>query len=218
MTASAREDILKRLRARPTGSAVPAEPDFDVVRGRDWSTEEKIERLTAQLNSVNGEVYRLKEADLADAVLDRLARSDARTLLLGRNSVYRDALSARQPNSLTLLAYDRDIESWRETLFHEVDAALTTTRGAIAETGSLILWPTPEEPRLMSLVPPLHIAVVSTRALYSTFSEAIAEQRWSAGMPTNALLVSGPSKTADIEQTLVYGAHGPRELVVFLVP
>lgn len=218
MTASARDDILKRLRARPTESAAPAEPDFGVVHSRDWSTEEKIERLTAQLNSVNGEVYRVAQADLADAVLDRLARSSARNLLLGRNSPYREALSAKRSDSLALLSYDRDIEHWRGTLFHEVDAALTSTRGAIAETGSLILWPTPEEPRLMSLVPPLHMAVVSTRALYNTFSEVIDDQQWSAGMPTNALLVSGPSKTADIEQTLVYGAHGPRELAVFLVP
>jgi L-lactate dehydrogenase complex protein LldG len=37
-------------------------------------------------------------------------------------------------------------------------------------------------------------------------------------LPTNALLISGPSKTADIQQTLAYGAHGPRELVVLIVP
>jgi len=42
-------------------------------------------------------------------------------------------------------------------------------------------------------------------------------QRWSDGMPTNALLVSGPSKTADIQVTLAYGAHGPKELVVLLL-
>jgi L-lactate dehydrogenase complex protein LldG len=40
---------------------------------------------------------------------------------------------------------------------------------------------------------------------------------WQQGLPTNALLVSGPSKTADIQQTLAYGAHGPKELVVLLI-
>ena len=42
-------------------------------------------------------------------------------------------------------------------------------------------------------------------------------QDWAAGLPTNVLLVSGPSKTADIEQVLAYGAHGPRELIVLVL-
>jgi len=43
------------------------------------------------------------------------------------------------------------------------------------------------------------------------------EQGWAGAMPTNALLVSGPSKTADIQQTLAYGAHGPKELLVLIL-
>ena len=69
----------------------------------------------------------------------------------------------------------------------------------------------------MSLVPPIHIAVLEASGLYSTFHEAMHEQNWASGMPTNALLVSGPSKTADIEQTLAYGVHGPKELIVLVV-
>ena len=54
----------------------------------------------------------------------------------------------------------------------------------------------------MSLVPAVHLAVLKAGKIYQTFSEAIREGRWAEGMPTNALLISGPSKTADIEQTL----------------
>ena len=45
----------------------------------------------------------------------------------------------------------------------------------------------------------------------------VRHQNWASGMPTNALLVSGPSKTADIEQTLAYGVHGPKELIILVI-
>ena len=115
-----------------------------------------------------------------------------------------------------LIDYKDPIEESKDLLF-EIDAAITTTRGGIAETGSLILWPTPDEPRLMSLVPPIHIAVLYASDIYSTFREAMISENWSSEMPTNALLISGPSKTADIEQTLVYGIHGCKELVVLVL-
>jgi hypothetical protein len=69
----------------------------------------------------------------------------------------------------------------------------------------------------MSLVPPIHIALLDADQLYDTLFDAMQAQGWSDGMPTNALLVSGPSKTADIQVTLAYGAHGPKELVVLLL-
>ena len=117
----------------------------------------------------------------------------------------------------TLVPYADTVEAWKERLFFETEAAITSCRGGIAETGTLILWPTPEEPRLMSLVPPVHFAVLRATDLYSTFAEAVREQNWIAGLPTNALLISGPSKSADIEQTLAYGVHGPKELIVLLL-
>ncbi|PWC32816.1 lactate utilization protein [Azospirillum sp. TSO35-2] len=117
----------------------------------------------------------------------------------------------------TLIPYDKPIEDLKPQLFTAIDAGLTTTRGAIAETGSLILWPSADEPRTLSLVPHIHIALLRADALYDTFLQAMREQRWADAMSTNALLISGPSKTADIEQTLAYGVHGPKRLVVLVV-
>ena len=89
--------------------------------------------------------------------------------------------------------------------------------GVVAESGSLVLWPDAEEPRLMSLVPPVHVALLDADRLYENFAALIVAEHWGDGMPTNALLISGPSKTADIEQTLAYGIHGPKELVTLLL-
>jgi L-lactate dehydrogenase complex protein LldG len=87
----------------------------------------------------------------------------------------------------------------------------------VADTGSLVLQPGPSEPRTLSLVPPLHIAVVRASRLYPSLAAAWAALQPQADMPTNLLLISGPSKTADIQQVLAFGAHGPKELVIVLV-
>src|SRR5690349_18705803 len=67
---------------------------------------------------------------------------------------------ANNPDLPKLKAYDRPVEEWKAELFNDTPASLTTTLGAIAATGSLILWPTREEPRLMSLAPPVHFALL----------------------------------------------------------
>ena len=115
------------------------------------------------------------------------------------------------------LINNRPVEEWEAELFDDTPASLTGTLGAIAATGSLILWPSREEPRLMSLVPPVHFALLKASEVYDNFFEVQQKQQWAAGMPTNALLVSGPSKPADIEQVLAYGAHGPKDLVVLIL-
>ena len=116
-----------------------------------------------------------------------------------------------------LVTREVDVDGWKEELFFDIDAAITSPRSGIAEVGAMILWPTPEEPRTFSLVPPVHIAVVEADKLHNTFSDAIINEKWYDGIPTNPLLISPPSNSADIEQTLAYGVHGPVELIVLLI-
>jgi L-lactate dehydrogenase complex protein LldG len=115
-----------------------------------------------------------------------------------------------------LRPYEQAVESFKEELF-AIDAGITGTAGAVAETGALILWPDETEPRLISLVPAVHIAVLDADRIYDTLDEAVEKGGWAEGMPTNALLVSGPSKTADIELVLAFGVHGPKALVVLVL-
>lgn len=215
---SAREQILQRLRQRHGGEIAVPETDFSVIADREWSAAEKLDRFQKMIESVHGEVHRVSEDDWLDTLADILQSRSARNLLVPlKHAIGRTIRDADRPDLPELLGYDTAIEHWQPKLFNDVDAAITSTRGAIAETGSLILWPNADEPRLMSLVPPIHIAVLEADQIFATFHEAIALQRWASGMPTNALLISGPSKTADIEQTLAYGVHGPKELIVIVI-
>ncbi|MHB0777556.1 LutC/YkgG family protein [Halomonas sp. WWR20] len=214
---SARDSILKRLRERTDGALTSPESDFAVVTGRGWTPDERLQRFEEKIASVHGEVIHADRTNWTAVLATVLADKGVKRLGLGReHPVAVEARTALANSGVELVDADRDIESWHREQFETLDAGLTSTRGGIAETGSLWLWPTPDEPRRLSLVPPLHIAVLDTRTLQDTFFDVIETHRWSRNMPTNALLISGPSKTADIEQTLAYGVHGPRELVVLV--
>jgi L-lactate dehydrogenase complex protein LldG len=112
--------------------------------------------------------------------------------------------------------FNRPIEDFKAELFDAVDAGLTIADGAIAETGTLFQINPHKMPRTLSLVPPVHFCVLDVNRILPTLASAVATEGWQAAMPSNLLFITGPSKTADIQQTLAYGAHGPKELVVLL--
>ncbi len=208
-----RNRILQRLRAvrrepPPLPVAPPTAPDDD--------REALIARFTAALRAVRGEVHRLRDGDWPGWLARELPARGIRRLMTGSGPLA-ERLHAAPPAGLDLRRYDLAVEECKDTLFHDIDAGLTGCHGAIAATGSLILWPNRTEPRLLSLVPPVHIAVLDPASLHPDLASAVRAQRWHQGLPANALLVTGPSKTADIEQTLTWGIHGPRELIVLIV-
>lgn len=213
---SARDTILQRLRNRSGDHLPTPERDFTAMERPDWSTEEKLARFRSAMEPVHGNIHDCRGVDWVATLAGLLAERQVSRVLVGRGAEPLATLRASEQELPDILVYDEPVESWQEHLFNDVDVGLTTTRGGIAETGSLILWPTAEEPRLTSLVPPIHVALLKASELFATLREAMATQGWHRAMPTNALLVSGPSKTADIEQTLAYGVHGPRELIVLV--
>lgn len=213
---SARENILQRLRSAPQGTqALPPDVSgfYAATATGNSDRAARIERFCEKMIFWHGEVVPVTRANWPQKLHDLAAAKGVRSLLCGK------------PHAADLLAtgisglkpYDRPIDGWKRELFEEIDASLTSTRGAIAETGTLIIWPDVEEPRLMSLVPPIHFALLDADQIYDDLFQAMTAQGWSTSMPTNALLVSGPSKTADIQVTLAYGAHGPKELIVLLL-
>jgi len=88
---------------------------------------------------------------------------------------------------------------------------------ALADTGTLVMLASPAEARLISLLPPVHIAVVPIERVLSGLDELFAVLPNPAAQTSSMVLITGPSRTADIEQILVRGVHGPGEIHVVLV-
>jgi L-lactate dehydrogenase complex protein LldG len=210
----ARERILGRLRAnRPPASTAP--PTYRKPLG--WDRATRIAMFTERMQAVRGEVHRLSDGDWVDWLIANLPDRGMRRGLVGTGPIAREFAAQAGREAFDITRYDQAVEDWKPSLFNRIDFAVTGARAGLAESGSLVLWPDAAEPRLMSLAPPVHVAVLAADHLYENFADLLAQEDWTAGMPSNALLISGPSKTADIEQTLAFGIHGPKQLITLLI-
>ena len=213
----ARTAILARLRTAGSGGPLP-DLDTAVLERRRWSPAERVQRLRRGMEAVHTEFLEARTEDWPEVLGAFCEREGIKTLLYGPGTEAGRRLAAVMAVTATALRpYDAPVETFKDELFQAVDAGFTTTLGGVAETGGLLVAPGPQEPRLLSLVPPVHLALLRASAIHDTLWSAIRALGWGQAPPPNALMISGPSKTADIEQTLAYGVHGPRRLVVILV-
>lgn len=106
-----------------------------------------------------------------------------------------------------------------ETDFMQAEVGITLCESLIARNGSILLSNGNAAGRRLSIYPPHHIVVAFTSQLVPDLKDALKQlkARYSTNIPSMVSVVTGPSRTADIEKTLVLGAHGPKELIVFLL-
>src|SRR5664279_4356239 len=209
MPDTARAAILGRLHAAAgSGSALAAlgKTLSIPLSSKGWSPAERLTRLRRAMEAVKTEFLEATEEGWPKTARDFLVSQGVKRVAYGPATEAGRALAAAFPPGTLpeLVPYDRPVEELKGALFTDIDAGFTAVRSAIAETGSLVLWPSPEEPRLLSLVPPLHIALLSAATIRDTLLSVLRDEGWAKGLPPNVVLVSGPSKTADIEQTLAY--------------
>jgi len=219
-----RESILGALRAAapaptPDSRALEARINQHQAHGalRNASPSQRAEVMERIMTSVRTEVLRCDAATWPTLMADKLAQAGVQRLLLDHTTAEGAALAVALPQNVQTLPFSQPLEAWKGILFSGVDAGFTLARSGIAATGTLVLAPDAGTPRTVSLVPPLHVALVYASTLHADLHAAMHAEGWSAGMPTNLVLVSGPSKTSDIQQTLAYGAHGPAALWVVIV-
>lgn len=213
-----REKILSKLRAnrRPFPDAAPAPAHYLEVTSVEHS--DMIARFTAELERLTGKVHDCADAASAiQTVLDLVATDheimawDALPL-----AGLTDALQAR---GVTVTSARARGESRQEDLSRlaQLRVGITGADAGLATTGTLVLITDEQQGRMPSLLPPVHIAVLRKERLFATMEAWIrAEGRAAFERSVSIAFVTGPSRTSDIEMTLILGVHGPAAVHVVL--
>lgn len=217
---SARENILARIRqAQGRGGAEPAEAELAAVRAaiaqRQRGPQPSIARPADLVVAFRGECDRLATTHAEASEPADVPKEIARYLEangLERRVVLWHELAALDWAAAGIAVDDRPAQGADRT-------GVTGCFCAIAETGTVLLLGGADTPKATALLPETHICIVRRSRLVATMEDSFAMLRRERGeLPRATWFVSGPSRTADIEQTIVIGAHGPYRTHVILVP
>lgn len=206
---NAREAILGAVRASLGRGALDdarrAELDARIpAHTRPAQTDDPVERFVRKFESRAGTVTRVASRDeIVAAVEAYRASHDLKK-------------KAAVGGSLRDLKWPRGWKVHHEAAGIDEALSVTTCFIAVAETGSLIFASGPDNPITHNFVPDDHIVVLETDQIVPYFEDVWPRLR-ARGMPRAVNIVSGPSRTADVEQTIQLGAHGPRRVHVILV-
>jgi len=208
-----RDFILHRVRTALGRSAAQPPPPAPEVQlpVREVPLERRIEIFSAALEKLGGRTVVAASAEEARAYAARLV--EGKRAVASNAPLLADcgltSLAGVRSGFSTALELRRALES--------ADVGITGADYALAETGSLVLLSSASEARLVSLLPPVHLAVVLRDRLLTGLDELVSVLPDPAAATSALVIITGPSRTADIEQILVRGVHGPREVHVLLV-
>ena len=205
---TSKERILARLHSARVGSRLPrvdAPPTPATVRP---TADACLLRFEVEAAALGMECY--VEPSLAD-VRTRLA-----ALVDGRRVSSWDP--AHLPYQAATALTDPILGNSTRAEQASAEVGVTGCDAAIAETASLVLFSGPGRSRVVSLLPPFHVAIVERSVLQFSMAEVFESHRARLCDSTSCTLITGPSRTADIELTLTLGIHGPGRVAVIVGP
>lgn len=187
----------------PKGSPVPA------------PIEDPVGRFLEELGAVGGHGARVENLAEAQDHVVSLARERGAESLVRWDDAELIGFDAPLAEAGVEVALWRDLEDFR-AVASRADIGLSTASWAIAETGSLVLESGPGRGRSVTLLPPTYVAVLRAGRILGTVPEAIG--KYAGGrLPSNVCFHTGPSRSGDIEMSLVTGMHGPGDVHVVVV-
>jgi L-lactate utilization protein LutC len=205
-----RDHILHRVRTAIGRSAgqPAAEPPPVRIRIPSVDIEARIESMLARVEALAGKALRSTDP-----------RAFVESAIAGKTAVASNAPYLAECGITSLPGVRSgvtDRAALRE-LCATVDIGITSADYALADTGSLVMLSSPREARMISLLPPAHIAVVPRDRILTGLDELFTILPNPAEQTSSMVLITGPSRTADIEQILVRGVHGPGQITVVVV-
>jgi L-lactate dehydrogenase complex protein LldG len=205
-----RDNILHKIRTalgRGAGQAV-ADPPPALIRIPEVPIETRIASMLERVRALAG------VADVSDDPRGFVAQAIAGKTAVASNAPFLAECGITHLPGVRCGITDR--AELRE-LCATVDVGITSADYALADTGSLVMIASPQEARMISLLPPAHIAVVPRARILTGLDELFSLLPHPAESSSSMVLITGPSRTADIEQILVRGVHGPGLLTVVVV-
>lgn len=230
MSMTEREKILGRIREALTltaphpgthGGHEPAQtfPGRPVQSAKPWlpdggeTPEEQIAHFRAASADLKTDFREATDEAAAMAILKEIAQAEGwKKIATHRSELTDKAASALGlPKLLTGGGYDKNE-------MEACDAGITECDVLIAQTGSLIVTSRSSGGRALSVLPPHHVVIARREQLVRdlTAGFALIQKKYADNYPSMISLVTGPSRTGDIERILVLGAHGPKKLTVIL--
>lgn len=227
------QDFLKRFKSNAPISTT----SFDRAELEGWARDFRVglsaqhETLAAQfgqaLELAGGKFYQARDQEAAAATALQIAQAhEAQSVVAWNHPLLAVTLAALQGAGISVTRSEVRDGNTREGIRQasaRAEIGLTACDYAIAETGTLLLIGNAQQGRLTSLLPITHIALIAPDQLAPTLANAFRLLRLArlsstdGRLPSNISLHTGPSKTADIEQTLTKGVHGPKEVHIILV-
>ncbi len=222
MEESARDEILNRLKAAPK-KAIPPRPDRPALRETSLSGEELIDTFSKYLTEETGVVHRVRDRrEVLEKLTEIVRQEGLKKVMITTDGVIASLdLPAwgRENNVQIMTPHDfADRDSYRNAVFLEADAGISTADFAVAESGSLGILHSRDQARLVSLAPILHIVVVPVERMVGVYEQVIQKVFKGKEKCTGQFsFITGPSMSADIQATPFKGMHGPRKVIVILV-
>jgi L-lactate dehydrogenase complex protein LldG len=222
MSSSVRDEILSRLKAAPK-VLIPPRPPKPKLHEHSLTGAAVVEKFVKTLIEETGIVHQVKNNEEALQKLLDIAREEGLKKVMASNDEIIAPLNLKawgEKHGLRVMTPkdypDRD--SYRDAVFDQADAGITGANFAVAESGSLGLAFHPDQARLVSLAPILHIAIVPVDRVLAYYEQGIKKIFGEKGKyPSQFVFITGPSMTGDIEGVLFKGMHGPRKVFVILV-
>jgi len=214
---SSRDAILGRIRTALAGSPPVAPPEPDEVWPRETPAPQAMaDRFAAELKEVHGETIRCASmAEAQQRLADLIQQDGWQTLSAAEGPLCRELLSALPAERVAWLQ-----DGWTARDMAQLSASVIEPEYLLADTGSSVVSCSTAPMRLLCYLPPACVIIATTKKLVEHLPaawEGLAARAADPAARGEIVLITGPSRTADIEKILILGVHGPKRLVVLVV-